>query len=116
MARTRPARGRRDAWAAWPVSLADWRKLLDIGPGPGDYLAMSIEDPTAARPIRFELCVDGYELHTQLDESEAGEIFDTLAQALRELIAAQAQGKLRTDTPPRGIPLSDRSASIQDRG
>lgn len=98
------------------MSLRDFRKLIDVGAA-GDYVGVIVEDPTAARPIRLELGADGYDdLQLRLDESEAGELFDALAQALREVVGGRASVKLHTDTPGGGIPVSDPSASIQHRG
>lgn len=110
-------RARADRWAAWTVSLRDYRKLIELGePGAAAYIGLSIEDPTRARPINLEVNLDGVGIVLMMDESETGELFDSLAQVLRELLTAQTQHKLHTDTPRGDGPVSDGSASIHDRG
>lgn len=73
------------------MSAVDFRHLAELGGDGTDraaYWAVAVEAPTDARPIRLEVNLDGQGIVLQLDYSEAGELFDTLAQALGIVVAA----------------------------
>lgn len=93
------------------MSLSDYRKLIDLEPGA--YIAVRVEDPNARRPITLEANLEGRGIVLVLDESEAGELFDTLAAALRTVIGGRAVAKLH-DTPRRAGsgPVSDASGKV----
>lgn len=115
MARARPrARTHADRWARWTVSVADFRRLIDVAPDA--YVAVAVEDPNDERPVQLDVNVGGFGIGLHLDYGTAGLLFDTLAQALSVVVVGQAQHKLGTDTPGRGVALSDASGSIQPRG
>jgi hypothetical protein len=97
------------------VSLTDFRKLIDLGPG-RSYIAVQVTEPTAHRPVVLELNVEGHGVVVPLEEGEAGELFDALAAALRTVVGGLASAKLHPDTPPSGTPLSGPSGNIQPRG
>lgn len=63
------------------MSAVDFRRLIELGPY--GSIGIEVDTPTAQRPIR----VDVSSLHLELDYSEAGELFDTLAQAMGIVVA-----------------------------
>lgn len=126
------------------MSAVDFRRLAEVGDpdGPPAYWAIRVQNPTEARPIVLDVNLAGTGIVLPLDYSEAGELFDTLAQAMglvvaglespaagaavASLLGLQAARQLpqlasvadvpAEDTPTAEAPVSDPSDSIPTRG
>lgn len=96
------------------MSLADYRRMIDVAPDA--YVAVEVTDPNDRNPVRLEVNLQGHGIVLPMDFGTAGLLFDVLAQALSVVVTGQAQAKLGTDTPARGVAVSDPSARVQDRG
>lgn len=75
------------------MSAVDFRRLAEVGPaddaGQHAYWAATVEQPTAERPIELELSAnDQGAVHVAFTYDEAGELFDTLSQAMGIVVAA----------------------------
>lgn len=78
------------------MSATDFRRLLEQGSpsDPFSSIGVIVEDPHSPRPIMLDVQSDGEGLLLSLDYSEAGELFDTLAQAMSVVITGTASAKL----------------------
>lgn len=74
------------------MSAVDFRRAFDVGVDQLAMLGVVVEHPTEPRPITLELGVGGLQLGVALDYSEAGQLFDTLSQAMGIVVASHGQG------------------------
>jgi hypothetical protein len=91
------------------VSAIDWRTTIDVGGSDGSMIALEIEDPRALRPLTLTVIAVGgaVAVPVDLDYSEAGELFDRLAQALGIVVSGSAESKLRRLTVDFGPTTDD---------